>query len=78
MYENSSSWQDLPSNAMLEARIETLMTAKPITSDRIVLETNARLCQCFAAQIELLSKVINGYDAEIEKKVCQHVDYAIV
>ena len=64
--------------AMVEARIETLMTAKPITSDSIVLETNARLCQCFAAQIELLSEAINGYDAEIEKKVCQHADYAIV
>ncbi len=43
-----------------------------------MLETNTRLCYCFAAQIELLSKVINGYDGEIEKKVCQHVDYAIV
>lgn len=62
----------------LEARIETLMTAKPITSDRVVIETHSRLCQCLAAQIELLNKTIKGYDAEIKTKVMRHADYDIV
>lgn len=62
----------------LEARIETLMTAKPMTSDKVVIETSSRLCQCLAAQIELLNKVIKGYDEEIKTKVMQHADYDIV
>lgn len=62
----------------LEARIELLMTAKPMVSDKVVIETSSRLCQCLAAQIELLNKFIKGYDVEIKTKVIQHADYNIV
>jgi transposase len=64
--------------AKLETRVETLMTAKPITSDKVVINTSSRLCQCLAVQIELLNKTIKGYDAEIKLKVMQHADYDIV
>ena len=64
--------------AQIESRIETLMAAKPITSDPVVIETSARLCQCIAAQIELLNKAIKAYDQKIKEKVMQHADYEIV
>lgn len=66
------------SKAQIESRIETLMVAKPLTSDPVVIETSARLCQCIAAQIELLNKAIKAYDQKIKEKVMQHADYEIV
>jgi transposase len=62
----------------IEARLDTLMTAKPITTDPVIIRTCARQCQAIAAQIDVLNQAIKGYDAEIEKLVEQHKDYAIV
>lgn len=62
----------------LEFRIDILTSAKPMTTDQVVLNTHARLCQCIAMQLRALNKAIKGYDDEIGKQVRQHADYNIV
>lgn len=61
----------------IERRIEILMTAVPLTTNPVTIDTHARLCRCIVSQMELLNLSIKGYDAEIEEKVVKHVDYAI-
>ncbi len=53
----------------IERRIELLLKAVPITTNKATIETHARLCQCIVVQMELLNSAIKGYDTEIEEKV---------
>ena len=62
----------------MESRLETIMQAKPITTDPVILRTNARRSQSLAAQINVLNVSIKSYDAEIKERVKKHSDYEIV
>ena len=64
--------------AKMESRLETIMQAKPITTDAILLRTNARRTRSLAAQINVLNDSIKSYDAEIKELVKKHSDYEIV
>ncbi len=64
--------------AKMEVRLDTIMKAKPITTDPILLRTHARRCRSLAAQIHLLNESIKSYDAEIKELVKKHSDYDIV
>jgi transposase len=64
--------------AKVEARLDTIMQATPITTDPILLRTHARRCRSLAAQIHLLNESIKSYDAEIKELVKKHSDYDIV
>lgn len=64
--------------AKTEARLETIMQAKPITTDPVLLRTHARRCRSLAAQIHVLNESIKSYDAEIKELVKKHTDYEIV
>jgi hypothetical protein len=59
-------------------RLETIMQAKPITTDPVILRTNARRSRSLAAQIDVLNESIKNYDAEIKELVKKHSDYEIV
>lgn len=61
-----------------EARLDTIMQAKPLTTDPVLLRTNARRCRSLAAQIDVLNESIKSYDAEIKTLVRKHADYEIV
>jgi len=62
----------------MESRLETIMQAKPITTDPVILRTNARRSRSLAAQIDVLNDSIKSYDAEIKELVKKHSDYEIV
>ncbi len=64
--------------AKTEERLDTMMQAKPITTDPVLLRTHARRCRSLAAQINLLNESIKGYDTEIKELVKKHPDYEIV
>jgi transposase len=64
--------------AKMESRLDTIMKAKPITTDPILLRTHARRCRSLAAQIHVLNESIKTYDAEIKELVKKHSDYDIV
>lgn len=64
--------------AKMEVRLETIMQAKPITTDPVILRTNARRSRSLAAQIDVLNDSIKHYDAEIKELVKKHADYEIV
>jgi transposase len=64
--------------AKTESRLDTIMQAKPITTDPILLRTNARRCRSLAAQIHVLNESLKSYDAEIKELVKNHSDYEIV
>lgn len=64
--------------AKMEVRLDTIMQAKPITTDPILLRTHARRCRSLAVQIHLLNESIKSYDAEIKELVKKHSDYEIV
>lgn len=61
--------------AKMEVRLETIMQAKPITTDPVILRTNARRSRSLAAQIDVLNDSIKHYDAEIKELVKKHADY---
>lgn len=61
----------------IEQRIEMLLSAVPLTTNQVTIDTHARLCGCIVVQMELLNLAIKGYDTEIEEKVVKHVDYGI-
>ena len=64
--------------AKTEARLDTIMQAKPITTDPVLLRTHARRCRSLAAQIDVLNESIKSYDAEIKELVQKHANYEIV
>ena len=64
--------------AKTEARLDTIMQAKPLTTDPVLLRTHARRCRSLAAQIHVLNESIKSYDAEIKELVKKHADYGIV
>ncbi|MEZ6094952.1 MAG: IS110 family transposase [Pirellulaceae bacterium] len=67
----------LGTKARIEQRIESLMRAIPLSTDEVLLRTNARLAQAIAAQLQLLNKSIKEYDLEIKRLVQTHDDFAI-
>jgi transposase len=61
--------------AKAEARMETLMNAKPLTTDQVVLRTSARRTQAICAQLQAINHSIRAYDNEIETLVKTHTYY---
>ena len=62
----------------IEARLQIIMEAKPLTSDPVLLRTAARLCQVIARQIQTLNASIKLYDSQLKQLVKLHDDYHIV
>ena len=61
--------------AKAEARIETLMNAKPLTTDEVILRTSGRRAQAICGQLQSINKSVKAYDQEIETLVKTHADY---
>lgn len=64
--------------AKAESRIDTIMEARPLTEDPVVLRTSARRARALAAQIDQLNTAVAGYDDEIARLVKEHEDHFIV
>jgi transposase len=64
--------------AKAEARIETLMNAKPLTTDDVILRTSSRRARAICGQLQSINQAIKGYDQEIETLVKTHADYQTV
>ena len=62
----------------IEARLDIIMDAKPLTTDPVLLRTAARQCQTIARQIHELNLAIKRYDAELKMLVKLHGDFAVV
>jgi transposase len=67
----------LGTKARILQRVETLMTATPLSTDQTLLRTSARFAQALAAQLHALNVAIKQYDLEIKRVVETHADYAI-
>lgn len=67
----------LGTKARIEQRIELLMKAIPLSTDEVLLRTNARLAKAIAGQLQQLNKSIKEYDLEIKRLVQTHEDFAI-
>ena len=62
----------------IEARLQTIMDAVPLSNDPVLLRTAARQCQMIAKQLQQLNESIKHYDQEIKRLVKLHADYDIV
>ena len=62
----------------IEARLQTIIDAVPLSSHPVLLRTAARQCQVIARQIQQLNVSIKHYDDEINRLVKLHPDYHIV
>jgi transposase len=68
----------LGSTERIEARIDALFNAKPLTTDEIVLSTSARKAQCLAQQLLLLNQAVRKYDWEIRQALDKHALRSVV
>ena len=62
----------------IEERLDVLLTARPLTSDEVLLRTSARRVQAICDQLLSLNQAIRGYDREIKRLLQQHQDYHLV
>ena len=61
-----------------EDRIETLMSASPLTTDEVVVSTCSRKVRSICGLLKSINQSIGEYDREIKALVKQHADYSIV
>jgi transposase len=62
----------------IEQRLDTLMDAKPLSTDAVLLRTSARRAQAICGQLDSLNKSIRQYDLLVEQLVKLHADYQVV
>lgn len=65
------------STEKIEARIEALRRAKPLTTDPAIIETSVLLVQTLAHQLKALAPSITRFDEEIERRFSEHADAAL-
>ncbi len=59
---------------VIEARLQQIRTAHPLTTDRAVVETSVLTVQMLARQIRLLGPSIRRYEKEIDTRLAAHPD----
>lgn len=60
-----------------ERRLDAIKAARPLTSDVAVIEPNRLLAEALLAQIAVLSKAINRFEAEIAARAAELPDFKI-
>jgi hypothetical protein len=67
----------LGSTEKIEARLELLMTVKPLTTDETVLRVESRRAVALCQLLVTFNKQVDEYDKAIKDLVVQHQDYKI-
>jgi len=62
----------------IEQRLDVLFSARPLSTDDVLLRTSARRAQAICGQLASLNQSIRDYDRELERLLVQHTDYVIV
>jgi transposase len=58
----------------INQRIQEIQTARPLTTDRAIIDTSVLLVQTLARQIKALAPSIDRFDKEIEQRFAAHAD----
>lgn len=61
----------------VETRIETLLTAMPLSSDETLLQSGSRRAVNLCEQLQLLSKLIKRIEDELTRLLPQHPNHAV-
>jgi transposase len=66
-----------PTREVLNQRVDQILKAQPLTSDRAVVKASVMMVQALVAQIRPLRLAIENYDQEIERVFRQHPDRVV-
>ena len=61
----------------IEARLECLRKARPLTTDPVVIETSAQLVQALIAVLRPLDRQVREFDSRIQEAFAAHPDAAL-
>jgi transposase len=66
------------SSKAIQARLNTIRDARPVTTDPVLIETFSLQMQSLTAQIRLVQKQIKEYDKQIAKLFRNHSEFEII